>query len=402
MHILLIPSWYKSLTEPVLGTFFEEQARALMKAGHKVGIIYPQLAPVRALFEKKDEINHFVDDKGLPTYSVIYQSMVPKFRKLIYKKFAVAVDKVFDKYVAQYGKPDIIHAHSVFHGGMAAFFISQNNKIPFVITEHLTSFMTGGISHKDDVHLSCDIFTNADASIIVSHNFKKDIQKALKLPDDTFTVIHNMVGDIFFENVKTKSYKQGEEFVFFTNSFLLPRKNHKAILDAIKILTDQGVKNIKLKIGGDGPLNEELHDYVNTLGIKDYVNFLGALSRAQVKEQTDSAHAFVLASFYETFGVVLIESLACGRPVVVTDSGGPRDFINESNGIIVNDFTGEKLAAGMSELISKYSQYNQMLLSESCHRLFNEKKIGLELEMLYKKVLNDKSIGQQAASPITS
>lgn len=403
MHILLIPSWYKSLTEPVLGTFFEEQARALMKAGHKVGVIYPQLAPVRALFEKKDEINHFVDDKGLPTYSIIYQSMVPKFRKLIYKKFAVAVEKVFNEYVKQYGTPDIIHAHSVFHGGMAAFFISQNHNIPFVITEHLTSFMTGGISHKDDVGLSCEIFNNADASIIVSHNFKKDIQKALKLPDDTFTVIHNMVSDIFFENVKSKSYKKGDDFIFFTNSFLLPRKNHKAILDAIKILTiDKGLKYIKLKVGGDGPLNEELHAYVNELGINEQVTFLGALSRAKVKEETDSAHAFVLASMYETFGVVLIESLACGRPVVVTDSGGPRDFINETNGIIVNDFTGEKLAAGMSVLLGKYSQYNQMQLSENCNRLFNEKKIGAELEMLYKKVLNDKSVGLQSTSPIAS
>ena len=129
MHILLIPSWYKSLTEPVLGTFFEEQARALMKAGHKVGIIYPQLAPVRALFEKKDEIKHFVNDNGLPTYSVIYQSMVPKFRKLIYKKFSVAVEKVFREYMKDNGIPDIIHAHSVFHGGMAAFFIVRLSRL---------------------------------------------------------------------------------------------------------------------------------------------------------------------------------------------------------------------------------------------------------------------------------
>ncbi len=191
--------------------------------------------------------------------------------------------------------------------------------------------------------------------------------------------------------------------MFFTNSFLLPRKNHKAILDAIKILTvDKGLKHIKLKVGGDGPLNEELHAYVNELGINEQVAFLGALSRAQVKQETDNAHAFVLASMYETFGVVLIESLACGRPVVVTDSGGPRDFINESNGVVVSDFTGEKLAVGMFDLINKYNQYNQMQLSEDCNRLFNEKRIGAELEMLYKKVLNGKSVGQQSTSSTAS
>ena len=67
MHILIIPSWYKSITEPVLGTFFEEQARALMSAGHKVGIIYPQFSSVSSMFNKKDEIIDFYDDNGLPT-----------------------------------------------------------------------------------------------------------------------------------------------------------------------------------------------------------------------------------------------------------------------------------------------------------------------------------------------
>ena len=62
MHILIIPSWYKSITEPVLGTFFEEQARALMSAGHKVGIIYPQFSSVSSMFNKKDEIIDFYDD----------------------------------------------------------------------------------------------------------------------------------------------------------------------------------------------------------------------------------------------------------------------------------------------------------------------------------------------------
>ncbi len=399
MHILLIPSWYKSLTEPVLGTFFEEQARALMKAGHHVGVIYPQLAPVRALFEKKDEVKHFVNDNGLPTYSVIYQSMVPKLRKLIYKKFAVAVEKVYIEYEKNYGKPDIIHAHSVFHGGIAAFFIAQNHNIPFVITEHLTSFMTGGISHKDDVEISCEVFNSADASVIVSQNFKKDIQAALKLNDNTFSVIHNMVSDIFFENVTTKNYKQDDQFMFFTNSFLLPRKNHKAILDAMRILVkEQGHSHIHLKIGGDGPLNDELRDYVFSSGLNENVTFLGALTRAQVKTETDTSHAFVLASFYETFGVVLIESLACGRPVVVTDSGGPRDFIHEGNGVMVNDFTGEKLASGMLKLVNNYQSYQQTQLSKECYSRFNEKKIETELEQLYKKVLNSKSIDTAAVS----
>ncbi len=386
MHVLLVPSWYKSITEPVLGTFFEEQARALIKAGHKVGIIYPQLAPVSAMFGKKDEINEFFNDHGLPTFSFIYQSKIPKLRSVIYKRFADRVSKVFSLYTEQYGTPDIIHAHSVFHGGIAAFYISKANNIPIVITEHLTAFMNGSITHKDDIKLSSSIFRKANASIIVSHNFKKDIENALRLPSDTFTVVHNMVADLFFENVKEKKHLPGEEFLFFTNSFLLPRKNHKLIFEAIKILIEKGV-NVRLRVGGDGPLKDDLTALTLSMGLENKITFLGALSRQQVKEEVDACHSFVLSSLYETFGVVLIESFACGRPVVVTDSGGPRDFVTPSNGILVNEFDATKLANGMQEIIENYSTYNQLQISKSCFDLFNEKKIESEIEAIYKNIL---------------
>lgn len=389
MHILIIPSWYKSVTEPVLGTFFEEQARALINAGHKVGIIYPQLAPVSAMFGKKDEVNEFYNDNGLPTFSFIYQSTIPKFRTIIYKKFAGKVEKVFNLYEKEFGKPDIIHAHSVFHGGIAAFFISKNKKIPLVITEHLTAFMNGSISHKNDLSLSSTIFTHANAAIIVSKNFKSDIEKALGLSEKTFTVVHNMVADLFFENVHEKKYVDGETFVFFTNSFLLPRKNHKLIFDAIKILLQRG-KNIKLRVGGDGPLKDELNEMVKSLSLTDKVEFLGALSRHQVKEEVDNSHAFVLSSLYETFGVVLIESMACGRPVVVTDSGGPRDFVNDSNGILVKKFEASALADAMQQVIENYSRFDQLQISKTCFNLFNEQKIEGEIEQLYKTILQEK------------
>ena len=395
MHVLLIPSWYKSITEPVLGTFFEEQARALIKAGHQVGIIYPQLAPVRAMFGKKDDINEFYNDNGLPTFSFIYQAKIPKFRAIIYKKYAAKVESVFEEYEKEFGTPDILHAHSVFHGGIAAYFISQSKKIPLVITEHLTAFMNGSISHVDDLEMSSAIFTSADASIIVSNNFKKDIEKALNLPGNTFKIVHNMVSDLFFENVKEKKYDGAEEFLFFTNSFLLPRKNHPLIFDAVKILVDKG-KNIKLRVGGDGPLKEELTTLVQSMGLSDKIEFLGALSRHQVKEEVDLSHAFVLSSLYETFGVVLIESFACGRPVVVTDSGGPRDFVNDSNGILVKEFTAQQLADAMQKVMENYSSYNQMQISKDCFNLFNEKKIGGEIEALYKTILQEKK--QNAAS----
>jgi glycosyltransferase involved in cell wall biosynthesis len=395
MHILLVPSWYKTDKEPFMGTFFEEQARALKKLGHVVGIIYPEYSPLRNIFNEKETINDFYLDNGLPTYSIHIQSKIPKFRRLSYRQFGKSVNKIFEEYIKKYGIPDVIHAHSLFFGGVAANYIAQEHKIPFVITEHLTSFIMGTISNKDDRNISKEIFINADRSLIVSNNFKSDLEKELSLPENTFEVVHNMVADFFFENNVPKFFLPDDEFIFFTNSFLLPRKNHKLLFEAIKMVKEKKHK-VKLRVGGDGPLMDELKSLAKESGIEENVQLLGGLTRMQVKQELDKCHAFVLASFYETFGVVLIESLACGRPVIATDSGGPRDFINETNGLIVPEFNPHKFAAAMETVMKNYSKYNQKAISENCFRDFNEKRIAMKLQNIYTDVLEKRKV----ANPI--
>lgn len=369
-----------------MGTFFEEQARALIKLGHKVGIIFPEFSSLGNYFSGKDDTNEFYVDEGLPTYTVHVQSKIPKLRKLSYWTFGWVVNKTFEEYVEKYGKPDLFHAHSLFFGGIAAYYIAKEHKIPLVVTEHLTAFIMGTINNKDDRQLSREIFSKVDAALIVSNNFKSDLQKELSLKKDTFRVVHNMVADLFFEKFYPKALLPDDEFIFFTNSFLLPRKNHRLIFDALKILVEKKYK-VKLRVGGDGPLMGELKAYAKNEGIEKNIKFIGGIIRLQVKQELDNCHAFLLASFYETFGVVLIESLACGRPVIATDSGGPRDFVNEKNGIIVPEFSAHKLAAAMEKVIKNYSNYDQQAISKYCFDNFNEMRIATELEKIYDEVL---------------
>jgi len=386
LHILLMPSWYKTPETPVLGTFFEEQARALQKEGFKVGVIYPEYTPPGALLsrESKEKIDFYMD-KGIPTFHIRANAGIPKLRRLSYRQFSKAVRNVFDEYVTTFGMPDVIHAHSVFHAGIAGFHIAKTNKIPFIITEHLTAYLMGYITHKTDVEMACEIFDYADASVIVSNNFRKDLEKQLGLKPNTFTVIHNLVNELFFKNYIPKTYTPGETFTFFTNSFLLPRKSIQLIISAIKILTDKQI-NVHLTIGGDGPEEKYLHDLVAELGLQEQVRFTGKLWREEVKEELDNCHSFVLASQYETFGVVLIESLACGRPVVTTNSGGPLDFIHEEQGIIVEEHSAIALSQGMEKVMLNYNSYNQQDMVNYCRENFNEHKIASSIISLYYKI----------------
>ena len=145
MHILVIPSWYKSDQYPFMGSFFEEQARALIKAGHQVSIFFPSIYPISAIFKDKPKYQENWDDNGLTTYATVVQGIVPrslKFNNFYLKKGS---DKLFRKYMKDHGKPDIIHAHSIFDGGVVGEFLSKKYQIPLVNTEHLTHF-TGSLA----------------------------------------------------------------------------------------------------------------------------------------------------------------------------------------------------------------------------------------------------------------
>lgn len=371
-----------------MGTFFEEQARGLMKAGHKVGIIYPEFVPFRSIFNESVSSAKMYEDDGLPTFYIPVQAMLPNVRRTGYRSFIRSVEKVFHEYVLRYGVPDIIHGHSVFYGGLAGFSIAQKNSLPFVITEHLTSFIMGTITHKTDLQFSRKIFCESQASLIVSNSFKKDLSRILQVDDDVFTVVYNMVNDLFFKNRVSMSYSS--EFVLFTNSFLLPRKNHKLIFQAIHNLVSKGL-NVKLLVGGDGELAGVLRNLADELQISHIIEFLGGLNRKQVKENIDRSHAFLLASFYETFGVVLIESLAAGRPVITTNSGGPEDIVTPDNGIILKDFNASTMASAIEKMMADYNRYNQNKISHNCYLRFSEKKIISSLEEVYKKAIIAKS-----------
>lgn len=388
LHILIMPSWYKTPSTPVQGTFFDEQARAIQSEGNAVGIIYPEyVPPTDKISLRIDHPYDFYVDNGIPTFYLKSSSGIPKLKKLSLHRFNLDVESVFEDYISNFGMPDIIHAHSVFHAGVCASFISKKYGIPFVITEHLSSFLIDYNNSKSDLEMSKKIFLQADAALIVSNNFRLDMEKKLNLPDGTFKVVHNLVSDIFLHNFVQKKWDNTQPFELFTNSFLLPRKNVSLIIDAVKILHDRGV-NVRLSIGGDGPEEHKLKSYVKNLGLESIISFRGKLFRNEVKQAIDECHCFVLASKYETFGVVLIESLACGRPVVITDSGGPRDFITPEHGVVIENHDPVEMADAINHVMKHYGNYDQQKMVDYCRERFEKKKITGEILSVYRKVLS--------------
>ena len=101
----------------------------------------------------------------------------------------------------------------------------------------------------------------------------------------------------------------------------------------------------------------------------------------------NNCDTFVLASRYETFGVVYIEALACGKPVIATKCGGPNSIVNENNGYLVNIDDIEALSNSMKLMFQNIENYDARLIRKECEKKYNPQVIASELEEIYLNLL---------------
>lgn len=393
MHILIIPSWYKTPQQHLSGTFFEEQARMLLNKGYKVGVLYPTLnsgfnvkTSVKQFF-KKNQPTDFVDN-GIPTmYSFSDPIVSSRFQKINYLLACFTAYNKYKAYTLKHGKPDVIHAHSVFIGGIVARYISRKENIKYVFTEHTSSILQSKWITTNHLYTNIvkKIFTDAEYAVFVSNAFRQDLISKYNIQNINAVTIPNVVNPIFYKGLVKK--EKSTPFVLLCIAVLNKNKQHTLLFDACNKIISQGY-NIMLNLIGDGPDRKELMEYANEIGILHLVTFMGSQSREIVKQEIDKAHVVVSASKFETFGLSIVEGFACGRPVVSIDSGGPRDTVTLQNGFLVEENTPEKLAGGIITVMDNYESYDQEKIKTDCCGKYSENAVLALLEPVYKTVLD--------------
>jgi glycosyltransferase involved in cell wall biosynthesis len=126
-------------------------------------------------------------------------------------------------------------------------------------------------------------------------------------------------------------------------------------------LLDSGTSSdpeIVLDIVGDGPERSRLETQARELGLTERVCFRGPLDRPTVEKALWDAHAFVLPSLHETFGVVILEAMATELPVIATRCGGPEDIVTSETGRLVPPDDPSALAEALRAVQHNWSTYN--------------------------------------------
>ena len=379
MHIMFIPSWYSNVRNKVHVSFFKEQALELQKAGVEVTVAYNEVWPLTMLGKIHEEkgLKYNVED-GLKTYRYKNYNYIPK-NPLMFKVFNKRMEKLYKEIVKKEGAIDIIHAQSSLWGGISAAYIAEKYNIPLVITEH-SSVERGPYVKKSYIPFICDSYKKAQKVITVGNGLKNEIESLSGRHD--IEVIGNLV-DLSKFTIKKRI--KNEKFIFFSLAFLEGEKGFDTLIKSFaKKFKD---KEAVLYIGGDGSQRSWLEALTVENGVKDQIIFLGALSRDDVAKWMNKCDCFVLPSRYETFGVVYIEALASGRPVIGALNGGAEDIINNLNGYLIPIDDIDILAEKMIEVYDNIESYDEEEISSDCLKRFSPKVIVNKIISVYKEVL---------------
>lgn len=137
--------------------------------------------------------------------------------------------------------------------------------------------------------------------------------------------------------------------VVLTVCRLEPRKDLVTLLDAVRILKNEGAKYLKFLIVGDGISQEGLNQYSRKLALTDVVEFAGRANQQDLARYYFSSDMFVLPTLYEGFGIVYLEAMAAGLPIISTRVGAVPEVVGDS-GILIEPKNPALLAAKIKEL----------------------------------------------------
>ncbi|GKX66108.1 glycosyltransferase [Inconstantimicrobium mannanitabidum] len=384
MHVMIVPSWYATEFNKVHGSFFKEQALALQRSGIKVSIAFNEIWPLSRLGRIKSKRGlSCKNEDGLTTYRYKNYNYLPKNPRM-FNIFNRRMEKIYKSIVEKEGKVDVIHAHSALWGGISAAYISQKYGIPLVLTEHSSLKYAQYLkdSYRKYVY---EAYMNSNKLVSVSESLKTELQNYVSNKD--IVVINNIVDfNNFTLDKRNDSYNETEKFTFFSCAFLEPDKGMDILIKAF----NKGFKNsenVVLRIGGAGRAVEELKSLIEELDLKDKVMLLGALSREEVSEEMQKCNCFALASRHETFGMVYVEALASGKPVIGTKNGGAEEIINENNGLLVEIDNTEELCEAMKYIYCNLNKYTSEMLRKECEEIYSEKNIVSRIKSVYEEVL---------------
>ena len=225
-------------------------------------------------------------------------------------------------------KPDIVHSQS-FSIGIPAWTTKKFLKIPYVVWGQGSDVYLPGRFTRMTTR---PILKNADAVLALTENMKRELQK---IYSREISVVPNGINLEGFGTSLRNRKDENPKTILFVGR-LHPVKGIQYLIEAMAIVHKE-MPEIKLIIVGDGSERLKLTELVEKLDLNNCVHFSGKAPQEKIPDIMFQADVFVLPSLSESFGIVNIEAMAAGLPIIATNVGGIPDIVEEGvNGYLVN------------------------------------------------------------------
>ncbi|MDZ4655196.1 MAG: glycosyltransferase [Coriobacteriia bacterium] len=388
-RVLVIPSWYPSEEYPTAGVFIHQQVQALRESC-AVAVLYVREAtdelpavvesedgvPVARAQLKMPPVSHTIPGRARAVATNLYNRF---FR---YRRAGLAA---FEALRERWGMPDIVHVQALWPAGLTARAIKRKYGIPYVVTEHSEEYLAQ--SERRLVRtpgmlplVLRPLARDASCTIAVSRFLASRLVE-LGLAADPI-VIPNVV-----PVSEPSPLPFGSPHVISHVSSMGLAKNLTVLLHAVDVLRGRR-GDFVLRLAGDGECRADREVLAASLGLDDFVEFVGRKTTDDVRHLFAQSAFTVISSTHETFSVVAAESLMCGRPVLSTRCGGPEEFITPEVGRLIDAGSVDALADGLDWMLDHYTEYDPRELHEYARERFVPDIVAEQILKVYRSVLD--------------
>jgi glycogen(starch) synthase len=391
MRVLMLSWEYPPNIVGGLGRHVAELSPALAQQRVEVHLVTPTPMKENASSAVEDGvIVHRVFTPAINTKASIYDQ-------------AVETNKALQDYAAQLREEfDLIHVHD-WLTSFAGIALQRAWRCPLIATIHATErgrsrgYIRNDLQHSID-EAERNLIEQANHVIVCSRYMLNEVQSFFHTPASRLDVVFNGVNIAELRNGYNREelaafrakYAEPDEPIVFAVARLVYQKGlHRLVEATPRILAE--CPRTRIIIAGKGPEAENLRQQAQHLGVGDRVNFVGFISDKERDHFYRIAACAVFPSLYEPFGIVALEAMALGCPVVVSDVGGLSEIVKHGeNGVTIYPDNVESVAWGVVNLLThpRWAKRHADNAYRFVEELFNWPRIARLTRGVYRRVLD--------------
>jgi teichuronic acid biosynthesis glycosyltransferase TuaC len=386
MKVLVISTMFPNNIQPVFGIFVQQRIQRLARHCElKIVSPIPYFPLVGALkrYAYRAKVKLRLNQANLEVYYPRFFS-IPMILKPLDAVFIFLSLAVFCYRMRKEFDFDLIDAHLAYPDGFAAVLLGKLFKKPVIVTlrgHDIFELPKYPIRRRQVVYA----LKQADRVLSVADALKQGAIR-LGVPEEKIDLATNGVDtELFHPMDKLKAREElglpQEKKIILSIGHLVVRKGFHHIIKAISLLSRQGRAGLYLVIVGaagiEGDYKPQLDKLIKELQVDDMVCFAGSKPYHELYRWYGAADIFCLASNKEGWANVLLEALACGKPVVASRAWGTSEVItSEELGVLVEPENPSALASGLETALQKKWDYN-LIIDYAKHHSWEKTAAGV-------------------------